>query len=170
MPGMEKRSCLLFAQVDHLSGEVLGFAIGRIMEQGACNVQMIPSITKKNRPGSILIIDAPPDQEDRIARFLSQELKVSGYHRIDATHVFCPVAFLTKNLTISKNGTSMNLSCKVKVIGEPAAPLSLDIEHDALVSMQRAVEDGLGTVVPLVELRAMIEAKLKDAGSVEVDL
>jgi uncharacterized protein (DUF111 family) len=170
MPGMEKRSRLLFAQVDHLSGEVLGFAIGKIMEQGACNVQVIPGITKKNRPGSILIIDVSPEQEDRIARFLAQELKVSGYHRIDATHVFCPVTFLTKNLTISRNGASMNLSCEVKVIGDPAAPLSLDIEHDALVSMQRAVQDGLGMTVSLVELRAMIESRLKDAGGVAVEL
>jgi len=133
-------------------------------------VQVIPSITKKNRPGNILIIDVPSEQEDRVARFLAQELKVSGYHRIDATHVFCQVAFLTKDLILSRNGSSLNLSCKVKVIGNPAAPLSLDIEHDALVSMQQAVQDGLGLAVSLIELRALIESRLKDANSVAVEL
>jgi len=167
---MEKRSRLLFAQVDHLSGEMLGFAIGKIMEEGACNVQVVPGITKKNRPGSILIIDAPPEQEDRIALFLARELKVSGYHRIDATHIFCQVTFLTKNFSFSKNGTSLDLSCEVKVIGDPASPLSLDIEHDALVRMQGAIKDDLGMAVSLVELRTMIESKLKDDGHISVEL
>lgn len=170
MPGLEKRSRLLFAQVDHLSGEVLGFAIGKIMEEGACNVQVIPSITKKNRPGSILIIDAPPEQEDRIALFLAHELKVSGYHRIDATHVFCQVTFMTKIFTMSKNGASLDLSCEVKVIGDPASPLSLDIDHDALVSMQQAVHDRLGLAVSLAELRTMIESRLKENGRISLEL
>ena len=49
---MEKKSRLILAQVDHLSGELLGFAIGRIMELGAGNVQLIPTITKKTGPGT----------------------------------------------------------------------------------------------------------------------
>jgi uncharacterized protein (DUF111 family) len=169
MSGMEKRSRLLFAQVDHLSGEVLGYAIGKLMDEGASNVQVIPSITKKNRPGSILVVDVPADQEDRVALFLARELKVSGYHRIDATHVFCQVSFLTKDITLSRNGSSLNLSCKVKVIGDPAAPLSLDIEHDALLSMQQTVRDGLGLTVSLIELRSMVESKLKETGRVSVE-
>jgi uncharacterized protein (DUF111 family) len=38
---MEKQSRLILAQVDHASGEVLGFAVERIMDHGALNVQLI---------------------------------------------------------------------------------------------------------------------------------
>jgi len=170
MSGMEKRSRLLFAQVDHLSGEVLGFALEKLMESGARNVQVIPSTTKKNRPGSILIIDTDEKQEEPIARFLMEELKISGYHRIDATHVFHRVSFLTKSLRLARNGATVDLCFPVKAIGEPPGPVALDVEHDTLVDMQRTVGNQLGVQIPLNELRSIVEAHLRDADSIIADL
>ncbi|MCL5024568.1 MAG: DUF111 family protein, partial [Nitrospirae bacterium] len=86
-----KESRLLFAQVDHVSGEVTGFAIGKIMEPGANNVRLIPTVTKKNRP---------------------------------------------------------------------AEPLSVDIEHDFLVSVQETLSSSLSYSISLHELRTIIESKL----------
>ncbi len=167
---LEKTSRIILAQADHLSGEVLGFAIGKLMECGARNVQVLPSITKKNRPGSVLIIDADKDHEEAIARYLVREMKIAGYHRIDATHVFHRVSFVTKDLRLSRNGATVDLSLTVKAIGEPPGPVSLDVEHDSLVEMQQAVRNRLGVQIPLGELRSIVEAHLRDADTITADL
>ncbi len=167
---MEKRSRIILAQADHLSGEVLGFAIGKLMESGARNVQILPSITKKNRPGSVLIIDTDEEHERPIARFLVHEMKITGYHRVDATHVFHRVRFLTKSLRLARNSATVDLSFTVKAFGEPPGSVSLDIEHDTLVDMQRTVEDRLGVQLPLSELRAIVEARLRDTDTNIADL
>ncbi len=70
----EGKARLILAQIDHVSGEITGFAIGKIMELGANNVQLIPTITKKNRPGSIIMIDVDAIHEEDIVRFLAGEL------------------------------------------------------------------------------------------------
>lgn len=159
-----KEARLIFAQVDHVSGEVTGFAIGKIMELGANNVQLIPTITKKNRPGNIIIIDSDAEREGVIARFLASELKISGYHRIDTTHVFQKVSFLKKSLNVKVNGGKRSFQFEAKVIGDPAEPLSVDIEHDFLVKVQEILNTALNYSISLTELRTIIESRLKESG------
>ncbi|HSB33023.1 MAG TPA: nickel insertion protein [Nitrospirota bacterium] len=167
---MEKKSRIILAQVDHLSGEVLGFAVEKIMACGARNVQLIPTITKKNRPGSILIIDTDKAGEEAVSRFLSQELKITGYHRVETNHVFQPVTFASKNLRVSRNGASSTFRCDIKVIGDPSSPLAMDIEHDGLVAVRESIEKDLDLRLSLNDLRAMIESRLRDGGDIVLEL
>ncbi len=53
---------VLETNIDDASGEVLGYAIDRLIEAGAKDVSVIPTVTKKNRPGHIVKIVA--DQRD----------------------------------------------------------------------------------------------------------
>ncbi|HXY54299.1 MAG TPA: nickel insertion protein [Nitrospirota bacterium] len=156
----KKKARLLFAQVDHVSGEVTGFAIGRIMELGARNVQLVSSITKKNRPGNIIIIDTDDAKEGVIARFLARELKVSGYHRIDTLHVFQQITFQQRDLEVAVKGKKRTIRCEVKIVGDLSRPLSFDVEHDALVTMQKFLK-GQNRDLSLSELRTAIESKLR---------
>ena len=167
---MEKKSRIILAQVDHLSGEVLGFAVEKIMACGAHNVQLIPTITKKNRPGSIMLIDTDAAGEDAVSRFLAEELKITGYHRIDTSHVFQPVSFESRNLRISKNGERTTFRCNIKIIGKPPAPVVTDIEHDCLVSVQEGIAKDLDCNISLTDLRAMIESKLREDGDIVLEL
>ncbi len=160
---MEKDARIILAQVDHVSGEVLGFAIERLMEIGAHNVQLIPTITKKNRPGNILIIDTDERQEERIADFLTRELKISGYHRIHTSHVFYRITFVEKSLHLNINGKSRTLQCKFKIVGDPSAPLSVDMEHDFLVEVQRIINSISDTYISLNDLRRSIEASFSNS-------
>jgi hypothetical protein len=160
---MEKKARLLFAQADHVSGEVTGFAIGKIMDLGARNVQLISSITKKNRPGNIIIIDTDDEHEGVISRFLAKELKVSGYHRIDTSHIFQQVTLAQKNLVIRMNGKRRTFRCEIKIIGDPSNPLSIDVEHDVLVKLQKVLRTQKKEL-SLCELRTAIESKLRAFG------
>ena len=56
-----KEGILLLVQTDHLDGETLGNLIGRFYDEGAKNVQVISSLTKKNRPGHLILIDVSPE-------------------------------------------------------------------------------------------------------------
>ncbi len=159
---MEKKARLIFAQVDHVSGEITGFAVGKIMELGAHNVHLIPTITKKNRPGSVIIIDTDAGHEKEIAHFLAKELKVSGYHRIHTAHVFQKVTFVKRKLTVKVNGKNRSVRCKVKLIGDPSRPLSVDIEHDFLVRLQELLAKP-DSRISLSELRTIIESKLRES-------
>jgi len=170
MEKMEKKSQIILAQVDHLSGEVLGFAVEKIMASGALNVQLIPTITKKNRPGSIMIIDTDEAGEEAVSRFLAQELKITGYHRIETSHVFQRVTFGSRNLRVSRNGHSATFRCEVKIIGEPSGPLARHIEHDSLVLVGEAIARDLDYRISLNDLRAMIETKLSESGDVVLNL
>lgn len=160
---MKKKARLLFAQADHVSGEVTGFAVGRIMELGARNVQLISSITKKNRPGHIILIDTDDEHEGVISDFLARELKISGYHRIDTSHIFQRVTFSQKDLVIRVNGKRRTFRCEVKIIGDPSNPLSLDVEHDDLVKLQKALRSQKKEL-SLGELKTAIEARLRATG------
>lgn len=161
---MEKKSKLIFAQIDHITGEVLGFAMGKLMELGANNVQFIPTITKKNRPGNIIIIDIDPKDEDVMAEFLAKELKVPGYHRINTDHIFQNVSFSKKIINININGAIEKLQCEIRVVGDPTRPLSVGIEHDFLVKIQKLLNQKLSDFVSLTELRTIIESKLREPG------
>jgi uncharacterized protein (DUF111 family) len=166
----KKRARLLFAQVDHVSAEVTGFALGQIMELGARNVQLISTITKKNRPGSVFIIDTDDGHEEAIALFLARELKVSGYHRIDTLHLFQQVSYEQRDLLVAVNGKKRTITCDVKVVGDPAEPLSIDVEHDALVTVQKLLKKK-NRDLSLGELRTAIESKLrKSKKRIELDI
>jgi len=156
----KKKARLLFAQVDHVSAEMTGFSVGRIMELGARNVQLIASITKKNRPGSIFIIDTDDKHEEAIALFLARELKVSGYHRIDTLHLFQQVSFEQRDLVIKVDGRKRTIAYAVKIMGDPAEPLSIDVEHDSLVSIQKQLKKN-NRHCSLCELRTAIESQLR---------
>jgi pyridinium-3,5-bisthiocarboxylic acid mononucleotide nickel chelatase len=161
---MKKKARLLFAQADHVSGEVTGYAVGRIMELGARNVQLISSITKKNRPGHIIIIDTDDKHEGVIADFLARELKISGYHRIDTSHIFQRVTLSQKNLVIRAAGKRRTFRCEIKIIGDPSNPLSVDVEHDALVKLQKALK-AQKKELSLSELKTAIESRLRAPGN-----
>ncbi len=162
---MEKKSRLILVQVDSVSGEVLSFAIGKLMELGARNVQLVPTITKKNRPGNIIIIDADADKENIVADFLAKELKVSGYHRIDTSHVFHKITFVDKDIHLHINGGRRSLPCKFKVIGEMSAPLAIDIEHDFLVEVQEIINNYSNNYISLEDLRIKIESSFSNSSN-----
>ena len=158
---MEKKSRLMLAQIDNVAGEALGFALEQIMGLGANNVQLISTITKKGRPGKILLIDADAALEDTLATYLARELKVSGYQRIDTSHVFQEITFSEKDIIVAVNGTRESFPCMVKILGDPAVPLSLEIEHDFIADLQRVLKDRYDYLISLVELRSLIEVKLR---------
>ena len=59
-----KEGIFFTVQVDHLNGEIMGSIFDMFYSTGALNVQCLQTITKKNRPGNIFLIDVLPEKAE----------------------------------------------------------------------------------------------------------
>ncbi len=67
--GLEKDEIyILESNIDHLTGEELGFIFDYMLKKGALDIIYIPGIMKKNRPGGVLQILCKPSDLNNIAR------------------------------------------------------------------------------------------------------
>jgi hypothetical protein len=75
---------LLETSVDDVSGEVLGNAVGELFKAGALDVQIIPTVAKKNRPGYVVQVISPLGEEEALAQLMMRELGTLGvrYSRV----------------------------------------------------------------------------------------
>lgn len=68
----------LETNIDDVSGEVLGYLLEKLYEEGALDVQIMPTITKKNRPGYMIFVLCNQGREDKLARILMEESGTLG--------------------------------------------------------------------------------------------
>ncbi len=76
---------VLETNLDDVSGEILGYLIQQLMDEGALDVTIIPAQTKKNRPTQIIQVITPIEKQQAILRSLIQETGTLGV-RIYHTH------------------------------------------------------------------------------------
>lgn len=69
---------VLEANIDDLSPQVLGFAMERLMEQGALDVTLQPVEMKKGRPATSLRVLAKPEDKERLAGLIFAETSTLG--------------------------------------------------------------------------------------------
>jgi uncharacterized protein (TIGR00299 family) protein len=74
---------VLEANLDDLSPQVLGYAIERLLAEGALDVFSVPVQMKKNRSGSLLTVLAKPEDADRLTKLMFAETTTLGVRRRD---------------------------------------------------------------------------------------
>jgi uncharacterized protein (TIGR00299 family) protein len=73
---------VLETNLDDVSGEVVGYVHDRLFEAGALDVFTSPIYMKKNRPGTLLTVLAPPELREKLESILFSEtttLGIRGY-------------------------------------------------------------------------------------------
>lgn len=74
LPGTEEESkdqvLVLESNLDDATGEELGHLAGLLSDAGALDVSFAPLIMKKNRPGHLLQVIAPPSLQDELVRLI----------------------------------------------------------------------------------------------------
>ncbi|HMD67631.1 MAG TPA: LarC family nickel insertion protein, partial [Chitinivibrionales bacterium] len=58
--------CVLESDMDHISGEIMADAAGRLMQAGALDVSWLPVFMKKGRPGYRLTVLCAPDKQQEL--------------------------------------------------------------------------------------------------------
>jgi len=155
----KKNASIWIIQVDHVSGECLGAAFEKIMDLGAQNVQIIPSVTKKGRPGHLMFIDIPDSAAGaRVERYITQELHISGYHRLATEHFYTSTTFVEGDVIIEGNGRTIVCKARLKAIGIPEDKGFPRIEQDSALSIQREIEKEFGKVLSLRHITATVES------------
>lgn len=162
---------LLMTQVDDVSGEVIGDFFKRAEACGARNVQVVPSITKKNRPGYIIYVDVPASAEHEIAELFGAELGTWGYRVINAEHKHFDIERLSVTVKVSINGEQSTHPLRAKRISQPGSFARLKAEYEDLAQICTAMR-AAGQIVPLFDLKASVEHQLrttKDPAEIQID-
>lgn len=69
---------VLESNIDTMTGEALGWLLERLMDAGALDVSYAPLHMKKNRPGTLLMVIARPDDAERLAGMVVRESATLG--------------------------------------------------------------------------------------------
>lgn len=64
---------VLETNLDDATGEVIGHALDKLLNEGARDVSIIPIFTKKNRPGHILKVITDRENAERLAQIIIEE-------------------------------------------------------------------------------------------------
>ncbi len=76
---------LLETNVDDMTGEMLGYALEKLLAGGAADAWLTPVQMKKGRPGVVLSVICAESQEEALARLLLRETSTLGV-RVRAVH------------------------------------------------------------------------------------
>ena len=76
--------CVLEANIDDCSPQVLGYAMERLFEAGALDVTLTPLVMKKQRPGQLLRVIATPESRETLASIVFRETTTLGLRMHDA--------------------------------------------------------------------------------------
>jgi uncharacterized protein (DUF111 family) len=82
------------ANIDDCTPQVLGYAMERLLSAGALDVTLAPVLMKKNRPGTIVSVVAPPELTEDLAGVLFAETTTLGVRIVQAER-----RVLARNLT-----------------------------------------------------------------------
>ncbi|MEM2843457.1 MAG: nickel pincer cofactor biosynthesis protein LarC [Candidatus Bathyarchaeia archaeon] len=102
---------VLETNLDDVSGEVIGYVIERLMNEGAKDASVIPMFTKKNRPGYILKVLS---SEDKVNKLISLIMKETGTLGIRVTPCIRHLALRRKAIAkIDLNQSKEQIAVKI---------------------------------------------------------
>jgi uncharacterized protein (DUF111 family) len=167
---MEKPGTLFLFQIDHLSGEEVGFLVDTLYEWGASNVNVISSLTKKNRPGHLILVDPGRLDGERLPNEMASLFGTCGYHRLETVHFHLATQSQRTSLRMRCGDRVLREEIRIKAIEGPTEPLSRRAEHDSLVSLCTRVQQEWGVKLSLPKVRRWIEEKLREGAPLELEL
>lgn len=163
-----KKGLLFLVQIDHLSGEILGDVIDSFYCAGAKNVQVISTITKKNRPGSIILIDGTEKAASAIEAVIVEECGSSGWHRIESCHRHTEVFYLQKTIHIRLPEEELFFQAKGKQIADDRR--GIRPEYDSCVKLRQELA-ARGKHISLRRLHLLLtNAFLQDTEEAELKI
>jgi len=168
---LEHDGLLIMAQVDHLTGEEIGWALEVLSVPGVRNRNLIPTLTKKGRTGYLLLLDVDKKKEEEICRLLVESLSIYGYHRIETRHVHHGTVIREIPIEVRCGEQSIEDRVRMKGMVEPSSS-SCCLESDDLFSLQKRIREELGITLSPKDLRRRIEslAEIRSVIRIQLDL
>jgi uncharacterized protein (DUF111 family) len=150
---------LLLVQIDDRSGEELHQGLEGLMDLGVRNYQVLSSLTKKGRPGFVLLLDLDSDVEDEIMSHLGAELGAWGYHRLESVHEHFDVAPETREVTFVFDGHRAQFTVSCKVLRRNDIVCRVKVEQRDVARIVEQLAD-LGRQLPHRTVRTRVESEI----------
>lgn len=160
-----KKGLLFLVQIDHLSGEIMGDVIDSFYEAGAKNVQVLSTITKKNRPGYLMLIDGAENTASAIEEIIVEECGSSGWHRIDTCHRHTDLAYLSKTVQIFVGEASFSFTLKGKQIADDSQMIRP--EYDSCAALRTELKK-YGKSVSIRRLQTLLASIFTEDGCPQI--
>ncbi|MGL6298495.1 MAG: nickel pincer cofactor biosynthesis protein LarC, partial [Methanobacteriaceae archaeon] len=154
---------ILETNLDHLTGEELGHLFEVLMNEGALDVSLTPTIMKKNRPGQILKVIAKSSNQEHVLNTIFKETGTLGIRVLPNAHRsilnrkiikinvdFSEIADTDNNLKDS----IAELRFKVAMLGNKV--ISARVEYDDISKIAKIIN------VPLKKVNKVAEAAIND--------
>lgn len=129
-------------------------------------------MTKKGRPGYILLIDVDPKLESEAVEALSKYLPIFGYHRFNTQHVFRKGSSGIAKVVVKSDEGVIEAQVRYRSMPSDRRDGRSFIESDDIVDLHRRVKKELGVDVSPLELKQKIDPLLlkSESGCVEVEV
>lgn len=155
----EKPGCVLLVQADHISGEIIGTVIDDLYKAGAYNVQVVPTVTKKNRPGYIFFIDIAPGDNLQVESIIIREIGATGWHRIETGHRHVGTEIRHCDVVFDTPEGPLSYTAAIKVVRERQQQIRP--EHSSCLALRETLREK-GVELSLNEInRSIIEQVMK---------
>ncbi len=146
---LQDRVVVIETNVDDVSGETLGFVIEQLMSAGAKDVTVLPTVTKKSRPGHLISIIAAPEDEVRLAQLLIKETGSLGVRITSCDRHLLAREVVQVKISLEEEETTIRVKVATDRTG---AVLQVKAEYD---DVQRAA---LVTGKPMTEISRLAES------------
>ena len=129
---------ILETNLDNVTGEVIGHMFQKLLEVGARDVTVIPTLTKKNRPGHLLRVITKPSDCDKISEAIIRETGTLGVRVLPYVH---------RNITSRKiipvevdiNGIKREIRIKVGTIGDEIISSKVEYEDAKKLAQETGI-------------------------------
>jgi uncharacterized protein (DUF111 family) len=135
----EKPGNILLVQTDHNPGDVIGTVIEDFYKAGAFNVQVISSVTKKNRPGYLFFIDTAPGENSQIESIIINDLGATGWHQLGSEHRHIATEIWHREVVFDTPAGPYRHMAAVKVVMKK--PEQMRPEHSSCVAAREALRE-----------------------------
>lgn len=129
---------MLETNIDHLSGEILGFLFEKLLGDGALDVNIIPMIMKKNRPAYLLRVLCKSDKANTITKSIFYETGTLGIRSIPQVHRDI-INRNFKKFIVNIGGISEEVTFKLATLDDDLISARIEFEDAKYISLKSKV-------------------------------
>ena len=126
---------MLETNIDHLSGEVLGYLFEKLLAIGALDVNIIPMIMKKNRPAYLLRVLCKSDKADIITKSIFYETGTLGIRSIPQVHRDV-IQRNFRKFVVNIGGISEEVTFKLATLNNDLISARIEFEDAKVISLK----------------------------------
>jgi uncharacterized protein (TIGR00299 family) protein len=122
---------VLETNLDDVSGEIIGYTIEKLLKEGAKDVSVIPTVTKKSRPGQLIKVIADKKDTTHLSEVLIAETGTLGVRIHYCQRHITSREIITMDLTVLGNKETIKIKISKNAQGEiiRIKPEYQDLKH-----------------------------------------